>query len=175
MKSKGFLRSLVILIILVLTIGCDQLSKSIVRHKMDDNLQITFLNRHIILEKVENKGAFLSFGDSLSGPARVVLLNLLPLLAVGFGLIFLFTRELNRLTLISVILIVGGGIGNIYDRIAHGSVTDFIYMNFVVFQTGVFNVADVSITTGVIILLILNLVKRNDTPEVTADTADLEQ
>ena len=61
---------------------------------------------------------------------------------------------------IRVILIVGGGFGNIYDRIVHGSVTDFMHINFIIFQTGVFNVADVSIMTGTFILLIQAYIKR---------------
>ena len=48
---------------------------------------------------------------------------------------------------------IGGGIGNIYDRLVHGSVTDFMHINFGLFQTGIFNMADVSITTGMFIFL----------------------
>ncbi|MDB5016231.1 MAG: lspA [Mucilaginibacter sp.] len=163
MKIKGFLRVVLIFLILGLNIGCDQVSKSIVRHKMTEYTYIGFLHNHITFNRVENSGAFLSFGDSLSGPLRMILLNILPLIAVVFGLVFILTRTLNRLTLFAVILIVGGGFGNVYDRIMHGSVTDFMHINFIIFQTGIFNVADLSITTGVIILLIQNLVKK---PEV---------
>jgi signal peptidase II len=163
MKIKGFLRVVLIFLILGLNIGCDQVSKSIVRQKMTEYTYIGFLHNHITFTRVENSGAFLSFGDSLSGPLRMILLNILPLIAVVFGLVFILTRTLNRLTLFAVILIVGGGFGNVYDRIMHGSVTDFMHINFVIFQTGIFNMADLSITTGVIILLIQNLVKK---PEV---------
>ena len=55
--------------------------------------------------------------------------------------------------LFAVILIVGGGIGNLYDRIAYGSVTDFMHIKFGVLQTGVFNVADMSIMAGMFIIL----------------------
>ena len=155
MKSKRFLRTIIILLILALNIGCDQVSKSIVRNKMNYYTHIGFLHDHITLSKVENTGAFLSLGDSLSGPVRTIILNIFPLLAVLFGLYFILTRtNLNRYTLLGIILVVGGGFGNVYDRIAHGSVTDFMYINFVVFETGVFNVADVSIMAGMFIILI---------------------
>ena len=161
MKSKRFLRTIIILLILALNIGCDQVSKSIVRSKMNYYTHIGFLDDHIILSKVENTGAFLSLGDSLSGPVRTVILNIFPLLAVLFGLYFILTRtNLNRYTLLGIIFVVGGGIGNLYDRIAHGSVTDFMYINFVVFPTGVFNVADVSIMAGMFIILIQYWVER---------------
>jgi signal peptidase II len=48
---------------------------------------------------------------------------------------------------------IGGGIGNIYDRLVHGSVTDFMHINFGLFQTGIFNMADVSIMVGMFIFL----------------------
>ena len=49
--------------------------------------------------------------------------------------------------------IIGGGIGNIYDRFVYGSVTDFFHIDFVIFQTGIFNMADVSVMVGMFILL----------------------
>ncbi len=159
------------MLVLALTIGCDQVTKSIVRHKMNYYSHIGFLNNHITLSKVENSGAFLSLGDSLSGPLRTILLNALPLLAVLFGLYFMLTRELNRNTLLGIILVVGGGFGNVYDRIAHGSVTDFMYINFVIFQTGVFNVADVSIMVGVFLIALQAWLERNKDTTNTDETA----
>ena len=49
--------------------------------------------------------------------------------------------------------IVGGGIGNIFDRIAYGSVTDFLYVDLGFFATEIFNMADVSIVLGTLIVL----------------------
>jgi signal peptidase II len=104
---------------------------------------------------VENTGAFLGVGDSLTGSARTILLNLLPLIAVLYGLYFILTRrDLDRITLSGLILIVGGGIGNLYDRIVHGLVTDFLFINFGLFQTGIFNIADMSIMAGVFMILV---------------------
>jgi signal peptidase II len=58
--------------------------------------------------------------------------------------------------------VVGGGIGNIYDRIAHGSVTDFMHLRFGALQTGIFNVADVSIMIGVGLILLDTWVKKKE-------------
>jgi signal peptidase II len=106
-------------------------------------------------------------GDSLSGPVKNILLNILPLLAilVGFGYILVKT-SLNRVTLLGVIMIIGGGAGNLYDRMVHGSVTDFVHIDFVLFQTGVFNVADMSIMAGTFIILIHAWVNRKKEPEM---------
>ena len=44
---------------------------------------------------------------------------------------------------------------NIFDRIVFGSVTDFLYINLGgIFKTGIFNIADLSVTTGMILILI---------------------
>ena len=161
MKSKRLLRTILILLLLALNIGCDQVTKAIVRDKMDSNSYYPFLHNHFTLVRVENTGAFLSLGDSLPGILKIVLLNILPLIAIIWGIVFILTKiNLNRLTLFSLILIIGGGAGNLYDRMVHGSVTDFMWMNLILFKTGVFNVADLSITTGVIIIMIQALLER---------------
>ena len=135
---------------------------------------IGFLNDHITFSKVENTGAFLSLGDSLSGPVKTILLNVLPLIALLFGLYFILTKtNLNRVILLGIILIVGGGAGNLYDRMVYGSVTDFMHINFIIFQTGVFNVADMSIMAGTFIILIHAWVKKK--PEVEANSVDENQ
>jgi len=161
MKSKRLLRTILILLLLALNIGCDQVTKAIVRDKMDSNSYYPFLYNHFTLVRVENTGAFLSLGDSLPGILKIILLNILPLIAIIWGIVFILTKiNLNRVTLFSLILIIGGGAGNLYDRMVHGSVTDFMWMNLILFKTGVFNVADLSITTGVIIILIQALLER---------------
>ena len=57
--------------------------------------------------------------------------------------------------------VIGGGIGNLIDRIAYGSVTDFLLIKLGMFKTGIFNMADMSVTTGVLILLFLTIRYRN--------------
>ena len=52
------------------------------------------------------------------------------------------------------ITIIGGGIGNIYDRILYSSVTDFLYLEFGKLHTGIFNMADVSVVIGVLLILV---------------------
>ena len=161
MKSKKLIRTLLIILVLGLNIGCDQVSKSIVRHKMGVYDRIEFLHNHVTFSWVENSGAFLSLGDGLQGPLKLILLDILPLLAIIAGFIYiLIKQDINRVTLLGIIFIIGGGFGNIYDRLVHGSVTDFMHINFVIFQTGVFNVADMSIMAGMFIILIHAWVKK---------------
>lgn len=59
-------------------------------------------------------------------------------------------------------MIIGGGLGNINDRIIYGSVTDFLYFDFVLFHTGIVNMADISLTIGFFILIYEFLINRGD-------------
>jgi signal peptidase II len=65
-KSKTVLsrqaRIFVILIVLIANVGCDQVSKSIVREKVSLNEQISLMGDYLTLTKIENPGAFLSIG-----------------------------------------------------------------------------------------------------------------
>jgi len=47
----------------------------------------------------------------------------------------------------------------LYDRVMHGSVTDFMHIDFIIFQTGIFNVADMSIMAGMFIIIIDSFLK----------------
>jgi len=165
MTSKRLIRTLFILVVLAFNIGCDQVSKSMVRNKVGPYERIGFLYNHITLQHVENTGAFLSMGDNLSGVLRMLLLNVLPLIAVIAGLIYILIKpHIRAVPLLGIIMIIGGGFGNIYDRIAHGSVTDFFHINFVIFQTGIFNIADMSIMTGMFIILIYSWLRKPEQP-----------
>lgn len=147
------LRALVIVVVLSCNIGCDQISKSIVRQRVSYHEQISLVSSHFILTKVENTGAFLSAGNSLSQPLKGLLLIALPLVALVFGLRYLMNKNLSWLMVFGICFGIGGGLGNIYDRIVYGSVTDFLHINFGIFKTGVFNMADVSIMIGAALIL----------------------
>jgi signal peptidase II len=154
MKMKRTIRNLLILILLVTNVGCDQISKSIVRQKIDFKEKISMFDDFVTLTKVENTGAFLSLGHNLPRIAYLILLIIIPLILLGYGLYYLLTSNLHsKLFILGLCLIVGGGFGNLIDRILYGSVTDFIHFNFVVFQTGIVNMSDISITAGFFILI----------------------
>jgi signal peptidase II len=170
MKTKRVLRTLLILTILSSNIGCDQISKSIVRQRIDYNEQIGFLNNYLTLTKIENTGAFLSVGQFLPQPIKIILLIILPLVLLGLAFIYLFTKKgLSNVTITGITFVVGGGVGNIYDRLIYGSVTDFLHIDFLIFQTGIFNMADVSIMTGTFVIIFDSLSKRTKLNYKTVD------
>ncbi|MCZ4242709.1 signal peptidase II [Pedobacter punctiformis] len=154
MKQKQTMRLIFLALILALNIGCDQVSKNIVRNNISEYEHISVIKDRFTLTKVENSGAFLSLGDNMPYVFRLIILSGLPILFLGYGLYFLFTKQnLPKTFQIALCFLIGGGIGNLYDRIVHGSVTDFMHMDFKIFQTGVFNFADISIMIGVGTLL----------------------
>jgi signal peptidase II len=155
MKVKQLLRTVVILTMLSSNIGCDQISKNIVRQRIDYNEQISLVKNFLTLTKIENTGAFLSVGQYLPKPIKIVVLSIVPLLVLVLGLLYVLKRKsLSNLTVIGITFIIGGGFGNIYDRLVYGSVTDFLHIKVGLFQTGIFNMADVSIMTGTFLVLV---------------------
>ena len=68
----------------------------------------------------------------------------------------------NGLEKICYLIIIGGGLGNIFDRLYYGSVIDFIDFNYKNFHWFIFNVADIFITIGVLILIFSELIKKKN-------------
>jgi signal peptidase II len=81
---------------------------------------------------------------------KLILLVIIPSLLLAWATIFVLTKQnFSTRALVGIAFIIGGGLGNLYDRVVHGSVTDFLHIDFGVFQTGIFNMADVSIMVGI--------------------------
>ena len=153
-------RIAILILIIMANIGCDQVSKNIVRNTISQHESIPLFNSHFILMNIENTGAFLSFGDSLSSTSKSILLSLFPLLALVAGFIYLIrSKHLAPVFSLGLCFVIGGGIGNLFDRIVHGSVTDFLFIHAGIFRTGIFNLADVSIMTGTGIILLHSLLR----------------
>lgn len=164
MNRKGILRILGIVLILIVSIGLDRVTKIYVREHIHISDNIFVIKNFFTILHAENTGAFLSLGDSLQNPWKFILLSLLPLLALAFGVFYVMFKPLiGKLTTIGIVLVIAGGAGNLYDRMLYGSVTDFMHMNFGIFQTGVFNVADVSIMIGMGLILLESWQKDRDT------------
>jgi len=156
MRLKGTSRVVAILALLAFNIIGDQVSKLIVRDTIDLYQQHSYLGGHFNLLHVENAGAFLSLGAELGQPFHFILLTLLPVVALIGGLLYvIFKKTLTPLMAAGIVCCVGGGMGNLYDRIVHGSVTDFMHIQLSgALQTGIFNVADASIMVGLGLILL---------------------
>ncbi|WP_430907768.1 signal peptidase II [Maribacter sp. 2-571] len=158
MKKGRRLKQIGIVLLVLLNIGCDQVSKDVVRKKVDFGEYIEIVPDHFILTNVENTGAMLGFGDDFSPWVKIIVLQLIPVLIL-FVLLFrvLLKKTLTLWDGTAFSFVIGGGIGNLIDRIAYGSVTDFFQIRLGFLKTGIFNMADVSVTLGVLLLLALSL------------------
>jgi len=166
MKLKRFL---IVFSLIVLNIGCDQISKNIVRNKVDVRSKTEIIGDNFILTNVENSGAFLGMGSDLNPILKFVLLLVLPVVVLLIVLRYLLIKEdLDAMTITGLSFIVGGGIGNLYDRILYSSVTDFFHIDLGgIFKTGIFNMADVSVMVGMGFILLAGLInKKNKQPQL---------
>ena len=165
-ENKSF-RNIIILLIVIANIGCDQISKKIVRESVSPGDRIELINQNFLLMNVENNGAFLSvFSNASPLVKKITLLGLPTIMLIGV-LFYLFSEsKLPKVALIGWSFVIGGGIGNMYDRIKFGSVTDFLFIDLGgIFRAGVFNMADVSIMVGMgflILFYIQDATKKED-------------
>ena len=148
------------MLLVVMNIGCDQVSKTVVRETVDYHQKIPVIADHLILTKVENTGAMLSAGSNLPPALKLLFLKGIPAIAILLMLGYMVSKTaLDRWTAVALAFVCGGGIGNIFDRFAYGSVTDFLHLDLGWLQTGIFNLADVSIMVGTALFLVAYLVK----------------
>lgn len=153
-------------------ISCDRVTKDLAKEHLKDKATITYLNNTVRLQYVENTGAALGLGDDLPKVASFWLLSILPLVILLVVAIYTLKnmQQMGMMKIFSIALVFSGGIGNIIDRILFDRhVTDFLNLGIGNIRTGIFNVADVCVTAGVVGLFIFFNDKRNK----TADTSNV--
>jgi len=147
-------RRLGLLLLIVLLIGVDQLTKAVVRRTLAHDPPLHF--GVLTLIYTTNSGAFLSIGSNLPPNVRAAIFSGIVTIVLGAAAVALFRGSIGTLAEeIAVAAIVGGGVGNLIDRLLfNGRVTDFLYLAAGPLHTGVFNVADMAITFGIVWLVI---------------------
>ncbi len=141
-----------------MNIGCDQISKEVVRKNIVPNDYIEVVGNNLVLTNVENTGAMLGFGQNLPPMLKIIFLQAIPIIVLLILLYRLLSKkEFDKWMVVAFAFVIGGGIGNLIDRVVHGSVTDFFLVELGFFKTGIFNMADVSVTLGVLMILLLSL------------------
>ena len=159
MKRRGGL-----LLLIFLLIGVDQLTKAIVRRTLAHEAPLHF--GFLTLLYTTNRGAFLSIGSNLPPNVRTAIFSGIVAIVLGGAAIALFRGSIGTLAEeIAVAAIIGGGVGNLIDRLMfNGRVTDFLYLASGPLHTGVFNVADMAITFGIVWLVVAWGFARRSTP-----------
>lgn len=163
LTAKAKTNALICLVIGVLIIGFDFWLKVLAVKHLKGAQIYSYLSNFVVIEYAENRGAFLSLGANLSDEARTWIF----VVGVFFILIFCFYslwKSLDhRLTSLAFSFVIAGGIGNLIDRIAQGYVVDYIHMGFSSLRTGVFNLADVAISGGLLFLLFFQYTQGKET------------
>lgn len=152
-----------LVLLIIATAGCDRITKHFAAATLSEGPTRSFMMDTVRLEYTENTGGFLSLGADWPAPIRtsvfgignaVLLLSAVIVVArrgrrwgpAGFGMA----------------LFVTGGISNLADRIARGSVVDFMNVGIGPLRTGIFNVADVAIMLGLAMITVITLRANGD-------------
>ena len=148
---------LIALITAVVLIGADRFTKRLIEinFELGESINLVSINEIIILNLtyVRNTGAAFSI---LQGQ-RLFLIITTCLLLTG-ALIFLLSDKINsKALIIALTLIIGGGAGNLYDRVFYGYVVDFI--DFRIINFPIFNFADICAVTGAFLFLFIMLIE----------------
>lgn len=132
-------------LIFIAVVAADQITKAIT----DGVFQLEIIKDLLYLSSTRNTGAaFSMLGDA---PWAQTFFLILTVIAVVLATVFLiFNKKKSKWLDVSVVFIISGAIGNFIDRVALGSVRDFIYVTF--FAN--FNVADIAISVGAIMLVV---------------------
>lgn len=105
-----------------------------------------------------NKGVSYGLFQAESLGGRVVLIGFALGVVIGLGL--WLARVLHPLAALALGLIIGGALGNVYDRLAYGAVADFFSFHAFGFYWYIFNIADVWIVLGVALILLESIYPR---------------
>ena len=145
-----------IYIICIITFIIDQISKCIISTYLKLNKPITVIKNYFYIRYINNTGA--SWG--ILANQRIVLI-ILSLIAIIIIIRYINTFKKTKLNIVGFGLLTGGILGNLSDRIIYGYVRDFIDIYIFKYNYPVFNIADICIVIGVI-LLIISIIRGED-------------
>lgn len=139
-------------------VGLDQGTKAWAGYALQDAGRQSFWSDCLRLEYALNSGGFLSLGSEWSPSARFALFIVFNLvLVVGLAAYLIGLPRATSLAKRGAALLLAGGIGNLIDRLTQdGHVIDFLNLGLGRLRTGIFNVADVAIMIGAVLLALGN-------------------
>ena len=148
------------LLIIITIFAVDRISKIYVIHldKFNQGYEL-FSSKFMNIFLIWNKGiAFGLFSFDQGNFYKLITL----IIAMVILIVFIMMLQNNGFRKYSLLLIFGGSLGNLYDRILYASVPDFIDFHIGEFHWFIFNVADIFITIGVIFMILLEFFGNNN-------------
>jgi signal peptidase II len=142
--------------VLAINYSLDRITKMLAENYLQGRETLSYFYNTIVLEYAENRGAFLSIGSDWPDALKYIVLLIIPILVCLYGLYYAAFKLKDRNQLIAIVCIIGGGLGNLIDRLFNDfRVVDFLNFGIGSVRTGILNVADMSVTFAVIYLLIM--------------------
>lgn len=152
MRGNSWLKVIWLAVISVVCVILDQLTKILCVKNIALGDSITVIPGVLDFTYIQNRGA--AFG-SLAGARWVFMIASVVMILLITGYVISSRSTMSYPTVITLSLIVGGGIGNMIDRVALGYVIDFIDVKFLPFWKWIFNVADSFVCVGAVLLVII--------------------
>ncbi len=145
-----------LLLLSAIVIVADRVTKWLASTRIELGSHVVVIAHVFAISHVENPGAAFSMFNDSGSPARVrwMLLVFSVLAAVAVLVALLKLGRNITATSVALALILGGALGNAYDRLRFGSVIDFLEVHIIHYHWPDFNVADSAIVTGGILLLL---------------------
>ena len=154
-------KSFIINFLIILSIfGLDRFSKAYVISINEKSLSSDlFVSKYLNINLIYNEGiafGLLSFEENYIYQILTTIIFIIIIIL----LFMIFRAKTKKYEKIGLILIVGGALGNFYDRIIYNAVPDFIDLHIGNFHWFIFNIADIFITIGVLWLIFLEIISK---------------
>jgi signal peptidase II len=153
--------------VVVIVVALDQLTKAMVRRVLTLHDSVEIVPNALSLTRVHNTGAAFGMLNGVEFPFKTVVMSIVALAALAGVAWYAASLPLaDRLARLGIAGVVGGAIGNLIDRATAGYVLDFVDAYWRGWHFWAFNVADASITIGVILMILdlLGLGRRASNP-----------
>jgi signal peptidase II len=152
--TQRLLRLAAVVLILGACVGCDQLTKHVAQSRLKGEPMHSFCGDLFRLQYAENPGAFLGLGGRLPVEMRsAVLIAINALIALGLVGAIMLGWRMTPVRLAGCALLLAGAVGNLIDRLrCDGLVIDFMNLGVGGLRSGIFNVADMAIMAGALLL-----------------------
>jgi signal peptidase II len=145
-------------------VAADWITKAAVQQRLPLRDRRTIVEGWLSFQHNINPGIAWGWFRDMPGGVRMPLLALLTLVGIG-ATISIMRQSRDRWIHVAGALVLGGAVGNLGDRLVDGGVTDFIFVHFFPY---IFNVADIAITIGGVLLVLRMLLDRGgDDPAPT--------
>jgi signal peptidase II len=152
-KKKIYLFVIIVIFFLI-----DRVSKILIlKSFLNNSLSEIYINSFLNFSLVWNSG--IGFGLLQIEPNIFYSTVSIIIAVINLILIYWMITISNYLESIFISIILGGSLGNLFDRFYYNSVPDFIDLHYMSFHWFTFNIADIFITTGIIGLIIIDLFK----------------